>query len=581
MAFKRNSPYVDGIGHFLSDNFLRVPSFQRSYAWEKEHVEDYWNDIKRAMNEGDGDYFVGSLVLSEVDKEDVLEVVDGQQRLATTTMILGAVRDYLVERRMPNTDKWAGIYQKYLLSPNEETGNDEPRLTLNADDHSYFESLVVMPAVGEHRVNPLDGNKRPKWAKESHKHIATAAKLVRGFIFDYVRGDQPADAVNGLRRLVTYIKTQVKVICIVVASHDDAYTIFETLNARGLELSKADLLKNHLLRTAKRRQAEVESKWAAMTGALETVSKRDVTADFIRYYWIATEGHVRVKDLYRAIKDHYTGPADSVAFAERLASASVLYAAILNSDHPRWGEFGEGAETDLSNLIMLGIDRLRPITLAVALKFDKHREVQKALYYLVCASVRIIIASPAPGQVFEQRIAEVAPKISKGTIKTAQALAEEMNQSIVPGNAEFEAEFRTAHASQTHLQKYYLRALDNTRCGRADPARVKKGDIKDSVEHIIPQNPEMNWPHLSSDMVRAYLTRIGNLALLSKKENEAAGNHAYRAVKRSIYREHKTFQLTNDIAEVDHEWSISDVERRQEELAAYAVDTWSIKVPAK
>jgi uncharacterized protein with ParB-like and HNH nuclease domain len=129
VGFSGEGLRIDGIGHFLADNLLTVPTNQRSYAWEKDSVEDYWNDIIKAIDEQADDYFIGSIVLSKSDG-DALEVVDGQQRLATTTIILGAIRDYFREK--DSADRAKLIEDRYLITTDEDTLEQVPRLTLTA-----------------------------------------------------------------------------------------------------------------------------------------------------------------------------------------------------------------------------------------------------------------------------------------------------------------------------------------------------------------------------------------------------------------------------------------------------------------
>ena len=83
------------IGHALKDRTLYVPIHQRSYAWEKEHVADLYQDLARAIDEGDSEYFLGAIVVVK-SASDKLEVNDGQQRLATSTTLIAAIRDYFL-----------------------------------------------------------------------------------------------------------------------------------------------------------------------------------------------------------------------------------------------------------------------------------------------------------------------------------------------------------------------------------------------------------------------------------------------------------------------------------------------------
>jgi hypothetical protein len=593
MAITGDGLRVDGVGHLLTDKkSLAVPTNQRSYAWEKDQVTDFWQDIRGAKDDKP-EYFIGSMVLSESPGRTP-EIVDGQQRLATTTMILAAIRDYYAEH--PNEGdavKRVQVIEGDFLAATDDNLKPVARLTLGAADNAFFKEHVADASIGP-RKSLLDAKPKVR-LKESHKNIAVAAKVIRGFVFDYVKDMRPDQASKRLWDLMIFIRDKVKIIAVTVPNHDDAYTIFETLNDRGLDLSKSDLLKNHLFRAAGNREKEVEHSWHRMTAALEVVSKKDLSVDYIRYYWISRRGHVRGKELYTRIRKDVFGESAAVELAESLADDAIVYASLLNSDHSRWSEYGDDARADLSNLIMLGIERLQPITLAVARSFST-TEAKKALYYLVCASVRILIASPSPGGTFEGQVADVAPlirdkltpaeqaapnkdEIAKRLIRTTKALAEAMNRAVVPGDKVFESQFAVAKVSQDQLARYYLRALNTSIADAAEkwPARVTKRDTKSNIEHILPKELSGWWNHITEDECDVLLRRIGNLTLLSPPDNSMAGNKDFETVKLPIYRD-SGFGITSAIADFGVTvWNEEAIDKRQKDLAAKAVKVWPSK----
>jgi len=81
-----------GIGELLKRGVYEVPINQREYAWRIEEVENFFDDIQNAMNKNLPTYFLGTILLT-AGKHDIPEIADGQQRLATTTMLLAAIRD--------------------------------------------------------------------------------------------------------------------------------------------------------------------------------------------------------------------------------------------------------------------------------------------------------------------------------------------------------------------------------------------------------------------------------------------------------------------------------------------------------
>lgn len=84
---------VDGIGHLLSDRLISVPDYQRSYSWGEVEVEELWRDLEKARSAGVQEYFLGSIVTTTATGSDRHLVIDGQQRLATVSLLYAAMRD--------------------------------------------------------------------------------------------------------------------------------------------------------------------------------------------------------------------------------------------------------------------------------------------------------------------------------------------------------------------------------------------------------------------------------------------------------------------------------------------------------
>jgi hypothetical protein len=158
---------LDGIGHQLADRLLAVPEYQRSYSWGDTQIEDYCNDIAAAYKATPREYFLGTLVLSKEGNGDRDTVIDGQQRLATTTLLLAAIRDYLGDNG--ETTRGHNIHTRYIGSYDDVADRDEPRLALNVDDDDFFRDRVVN-----------GGTAAP--SRESHDLILRAYDKLKAFV---------------------------------------------------------------------------------------------------------------------------------------------------------------------------------------------------------------------------------------------------------------------------------------------------------------------------------------------------------------------------------------------------------------
>jgi uncharacterized protein with ParB-like and HNH nuclease domain len=215
---------LDGIAHLLADRLLAVPIYQRSYSWQQDEIEDFWMDLQSAFSQTDPEYFLGTIVLSREGAQGRTAIIDGQQRLATTAILLSAIRD---EYRRRGDGTRADIIQRtYLASPDLESGEDVAQIWLNSEDHNYFKRVVI---DGERLENVEP-------ASLSHTWIASAITSLR----DHVKKTADDVGTEWSRRLLdwtNFLKERVRIIVVDVPTESDAFLIFETLNDRGADLA--------------------------------------------------------------------------------------------------------------------------------------------------------------------------------------------------------------------------------------------------------------------------------------------------------------------------------------------------------
>jgi hypothetical protein len=129
----------------------------------------------------------------------------------------------------------------------------------------------------------------------------------------------------------------------------NAYTLFETLNDRGLRASQADILKNYLFGKAQDRLNEVAPKWSAMIGIIESVDVDDLVLTFLRHHWISENGPTVEKELADKIRQKITGRQQTVDLANALASNAVDYAALFSPlEHTGWPKYDKHTPSRVS-----------------------------------------------------------------------------------------------------------------------------------------------------------------------------------------------------------------------------------------
>jgi Protein of unknown function DUF262/Protein of unknown function (DUF1524) len=562
-SLDRMSIALDGIGHALSDNSLAVPPHQRHYAWEEEHVTDLFGDLAGAIDRGENEYFLGSIVVTQ-DKQDHLQVVDGQQRLATITILLAAIRDYFYNLGGNERNRAEDIERKYLATRNIRTQETMPKLHLNETDHDFFFKRIL--------TRPDDSARNTIPSKLSHKRLAKAAELAAKHVGHLIS----ATGVPAERLLdwVEYVDAKVRVIWVQVPDHANAFTIFETLNDRGLDLAISDLLKNYLFGRSGNRMEEVSQRWMTMTGALEAAEGESMVVTYIRHLWQSIYGLTREKDLYDNMKKRITSKQHAVDFATQLSENARLYAAILNPDHDVWTKYGPSASGHMAILNQLGMIQIRPLILAVLDKFSP-AEVRRSLQLMVSWAVRFLITGGLGSGTLESYYSQRAMEVRNGTVTKAKGLANAM-RGVVPTDSQFQAAFAIANVSKSSLARYYLRTLERQVQGTPEPALVPNSNQEVvNLEHILPRNPTPAWGHIDVETAEEYFNRLGNLALMESKPNSMAGNAGF-SDKQQYYRD-SPFRLTSSLATAST-WGPEGINERQNSLAELTVEAWSIKV---
>lgn len=551
----------EGIAHLIADKALSVPVYQRSYSWELDEdnqVGDFWDDLVGAfLSAPAAEYFLGTVVLTpDTLNPGRLRVIDGQQRLATCSILLAAVRDaYATNNRQGDADI---VESEYLVK--SELGDDDPtpRLVLNADDDDFYQQRVVGGAAGEPQ-------------RSSHKRIADAYALLARKVAEFV-ADRGAVWPAQLKEFVNFLRDRVLVVTVTVPTEADAYTIFETLNDRGAGLTVADLLKNFLYSKSGAHIEGVRTSWDRALASLRTTASDHEFATFLRHYWSSREGVTRERDLYKEFKKEITSTTKARAFARDLEKAAKHYAALLSPTHEIWDDY---SDTDREAVVVLAKFDLAPnkeLLLALLAKWPPAK-VKQALRVLVNWSVRLLVEGAVNNSAVESAYCNAAVKVRAGTITTRNQLFAEV-QPQIPGDTAFKAKFAIARVTKSALARYYLYAIERHKAKAPQPELVPNTNTDAvNLEHVLPKNSGNTWPALTDDQRRNLPDRIGNLCLLPKGPNGRLGAAGF-ATKKPVLAGSQ-FQLTKDEAK-ESTWDETAIGKRQAALAAVAVKVWPL-----
>ena len=544
-----------GLGSVLKQNQLRVPANQRDYAWTNKEARTLFQDLARAIID-EPSYFLGTIVTIPRDG-GILEVVDGQQRLATTAILLSAIRDYLRSREPVIAQ---AIDEEFLTGIDRAARERIPKLRLNLDDNDYFRAQLT-------GRTPI-----PEATKSSHRLLDAAFSEANRQVSQIVGGHAEKDHGDILNRWISFVESKALVVLLRVPNDANAYRMFETLNDRGLRTSQADLIKNYLFGRAGDRLPEVQQSWALMRGALETMEEDDITIIFLRHALTAMHGFVREPQVYDTVQNIAKAPQPAITLANNLEILANVYVAIHNSEHEKWNGYSDATRKAIDVLNLFDIRPMRALMLSIAQNMAT-REAERAFAFCVSLCVRLMIASSTRTGTVEEGLAQAAHKVFSNEIVTTADLIRQL-ASIIPTDAQFQAAFENASVSNRKLARYYLRSLEMQAKGELEPWHIPNDDrAVINLEHVLPEKPEGNWPQFPVDEVRLYHRRIGNLCLLRASENSNLRSEGF-AIKRPTFAA-SPYMLTQQISQAA-QWTKSDIVDRQKTLAPLAVQTWSI-----
>ena len=540
----------------LLGNGLRysIPKYQRDYSWDSEQWSDLWYDLMQMLDEEDSHY-MGYLVLQTNDNKNY-QVIDGQQRITSISILLLAVIKYLKtigkddDEKQLNIKRADTIHSTYIGNLDVLTLTSENKIFLNRNNDDFYRNYLS--ALQEFPKRGL---------KNSDKLMKKAFEFFSSYI--KTRYKTAEDLVNFVETIVDNLFFTV----IIVTDDLNAFKVFETLNARGVQLSSSDLLKNYIFSVAdsdKLASAKIDSldeKWAKIADIL----KETQIADFLRVYWNSTHKTVRKNLLYRTIREKIKTSQQAFDLLRDMQSQADVYMALKTPEDELWRQ-SPAVKEDLQLLKLFNV--LQPISLLLV-AYAKLPESQfaKLLHKIVIISFRYnVICNKNPNEQ-EAAYNKIALSLASGKDLDLNLL----KSSLYVQDAEFEQIFAykefANNSRNNKIAKYILGKIEHFE---------SSADIDldhSTLEHILPDSPDLDIWNWEEHKVQQFHYRLGNMTLLECSRNESLGNADFKT-KKNVYKT-STIPMTKKIAESDiEEWTESEIDRRQQDFAKKAVGIW-------
>ncbi|HEX5751730.1 MAG TPA: DUF262 domain-containing HNH endonuclease family protein [Archangium sp.] len=559
----------------FNEKFLfQIPEYQRPYSWELEHAVALFEDLRAALGEGTeqldyiAPYFLGSIVLIK-DERPASYVVDGQQRLTTLTILLSVLRSLFPQSQASKLDR-------FLYQPGDEfTGLAESfRLRVRDDDRDFFQEYVQRPG-GIDKVASLD----PKVLK-----LETQRRIRANTLALYDSAKKLSD--DARLRLTRYLLTRCFLVVVSTPDLDAAYRIFSVLNDRGLDLSHADILKAEIVGGIPTDDRPTfAKKWEAHENRLGRTAFNDLFAH-IRMIHARTKlkGTV-LKEFREVVVTKYPDPAkliDSELLPMAEAYEDLLTASFTSSEHA--DEINQLLSWMLGNGERVGIENVDWIPPALRC-LAAYRRAEPSPFKESAAVLRFLrdLERLAAGMMFLRN--NINDRIRRyGQLLEAMERGDDLYADTSP--LQFTADEQTRILSildgnlyeEQRIRLYVLLRLDQT---LSDGSASYDYPVI-TVEHVLPRNPPSNsqWRTLFNDAQRsAFVHRLGNLALLSRRKNSEASNLEFTPKKAKYLATAKSggspFVLTSEVLH-ESTWTPAVVEARQKRLLAKLTSLWRL-----
>lgn len=527
---------------------FHVPKYQREYTWKKWQWDQLLNDIE----DNDPGYFMGSIICvhdnPEVAPGDelVYEVVDGQQRLTTLSLLLAAIHSKLVEA-MPSyqaadeEDKEevrsciANIKAKLLKR--KKDGKASERGAFAVGKSVYF--LRVQPSGQNHNLTDYRYLLCQAGLLENQPKQAHCGNRILARAFYYFQEKIPTD-VSGLVKLMEKIN-QLMFVQITVGSQADAFTLFESLNNRGVPLSAMDIIKNKMLAQMElKHDVGIDESFERWQGLVEAIPDANDQERFLRQFYntFKHRKEIRVDKVTRATRSLIIRVfeslinRDAALLFEELTKSATIYGKLLRSDF--------SSKAVASSLTELDRISSAPAYLVLLYLFSldsKHLEdgnfLEQVVDLLARYFIRRNVTDKPPTRQIDQALIDLveacAAKIQGGKkLNFAWFVNELMKHARLASLDEFkDALGGHIYDNNSWMARYVLIQIDKLHHSREYKpnfwARDEKGRFVWTVEHVLPQAEKLpdHWVKMiaggdkqkASDLQEEWVHRLGNLTL--------------------------------------------------------------------
>ena len=557
---------------FTSKFEYHIPSYQRPYAWEKEQAETLFDDLLDFYKNQpkDDNYFLGSIVLIKEDDENkpYSDVIDGQQRLTSLTILLSVIASVIKDIRLK-----ANV-EKYLYEDGDELIGlaPQPRLFLREKEKDFFRHYIQ-----EVRIDELLSLKTDSILldTEAKRHIRINCQAFKDRLDNYFQAES-----DDFKKFVGFILTRCYLISVMTPSQTSAFRVFSVMNSRGLDLLPIDIFKADIIgEIPSSLQNVYTQKWEEMENDL---TRQGFNELFVHIRMIFAKEKLREELVTNFKKTVKTKIGKSEDFIDKILTPyCTAYNSIRKCNYIGTTDTSKRKSIDDTlGWLNKGFNYdWIPATLRFMLE---HNDDSDYLLWFLKKMERLAVCLMVTGQDVNKRINRYCQILNEMEERQSHSLSEPLL------SIELTDEERTAFENNlegdiyhmtSRYRNYIIQRLDSF----VSDGAASYDERVFTIEHVLPQtvDPQSEWAQLWPDEnKRAYwLHKIANLVPLARRVNSAAQNYNFDEKKDKYFKNSRTgttsYNLTTQVLSVKV-WSEDVVEQRQKDIINIFKKNWEL-----
>ena len=548
---------------FSADFEYHIPGYQRPYAWTEEETGILFDDLYEFFQtEAVDNYFLGSIVLIKDENKSYADVIDGQQRLTTLSILFSVMANSF------HTEAYRNNCKKYL----QEEGNilegiaAQPRIFLRDWDQDFFSKYIQdiqLDALVQIDPVTLD--------TEAKRHIQKNCTVLREK-FSEVFNDE-----NDLLKFTQFILTRCFLVVVSTPNQESAFRVFSVMNSRGLDLLPTDIIKSM---TIGKLPKDEEQKYTEKWEELENLTGRDGFNEVFTHTRTIFAKERPKKNLLDEFKEYVikqTSPKSLVD--EYLIPYTEAYVCLKNCD------FSSTQNAEEINELLLWLNKTNNHDwMPPAIKFltDHKNDSVYILWFIRklerLASYLLVTAKDVNQRMerYKWILVEMESRPDNNLtapLENIELTDWEKQQFIDALNGEI-------YSMTAKRRNYIIQRLDSFLSDGGATYNTKLF----TIEHVLPQHPSADsewmklWPDTQTQ--RFWLNKIANLVPLTRQRNSAAQNYDFNTKKIKYFQSKNgtsSYTLTTQVINIAA-WTPEVVEARQKDLEEIFISKWDLKI---